>query len=867
LANDRYHQLVGHRELIGKSVREAFPEVDGQGFFELLDRVYATGEPFVGKDMRIMLRGQPGHPLDERFLDFVYQPTRDPDGAVTGIFAHGIDLTDRKRLEERARAMLESITDAFFSLDSGWRFTYVNKQAEKVLGRGPGDLLGKSLWAEYPGLHGSDIERAYHRAVDEQVAVSVTAFYPDHDRWYEVHAYPAPDGISVYFRDVTEAKRAEAEMRESEAKFRQLADAMPQIVWAAGPDGTLNYYNRRWFEYINLSPAATEEARWDRYIHPDDLKSAYDTWAESIQSGRPYGIEFRVRRADGEYRWFLARALPVRDDGGKVLRWFGTCTDIHDRKLAEAALRHSRDQVEIVVKGANVGVWYCPLPFDKLIWDETVKEHFHLPRDADVTIDTFYQRLHPDDRERTRQTIEASIGRRQPYDIDYRTVSADGQKVKWVRASGRGFYDAAGNPTRFDGITIDMTERVRAEERVSRLYAVAAALSEAVTPKDVARVAVHQGIAAVGATAGSLALLAEGSGYLEMAGSVGYPPEVIARWQRFPLDAPIPLAEAVRRGEPVYTESPEERLVRYPALAPVNALQGTHASACLPLTTGGRAVGVLGLSFDRPGGFSPDDREFMLSLGRQCGQALERARLFEAERRARAEAERASRMKDEFLATLSHELRTPLNAILGWSQILAGGGRDPEDVAEGLGVIERNARAQTTIIEDLLDMSRIISGKVRLDVQRVDLTAVVHAAVETVKPAADAKGVRLQLVLDAAAGPVSGDSSRLQQVFWNLLSNGVKFTPRGGRVQVLLERVNSHLQVSVIDTGEGIKPDFLPHVFDRFRQSDGSTTRRHGGLGLGLAIVKQLVELHGGEIRAKSPARGRGRHSRCPCRS
>ena len=231
--------------------------------------------------------------------------------------------------------------------------------------------------------------------------------------------------------------------------------------------------------------------------------------------------------------------------------------------------------------------------------------------------------------------------------------------------------------------------------------------------------------------------------------------------------------------------------------------------------------------------------------------------LLESERAARAEAERAGRMKDEFLATLSHELRTPLNAILGWAQILTGN-KDEADLAEGLQTIERNARAQTQIIEDLLDMSRIISGKVRLDVQRIDLAVVVQSAVETLKPAAEARGVRLQAILDSVSGPVSGDPNRLRQVFWNLLSNAVKFTPRSGRVQVLLERVESHLEVSVIDTGEGIASEFLPHVFDRFRQADATTTRRHGGLGLGLAIVKQLVELHGGTIRATSAGPGKG---------
>jgi PAS domain S-box-containing protein len=238
---------------------------------------------------------------------------------------------------------------------------------------------------------------------------------------------------------------------------------------------------------------------------------------------------------------------------------------------------------------------------------------------------------------------------------------------------------------------------------------------------------------------------------------------------------------------------------------------------------------------------------------------LQRDNLLEAERAARSAAERASLLKDEFLATLSHELRTPLNGILGWSQVMQQANTDPEVIAQGLEVIERNARAQSEIIEDLLDMSRIISGKVRLDVQRLDLSSVVQSAVETARPTADAKGIRLQTVIDPLnGGVVSGDVNRLQQVLWNLLSNAVKFTPKGGRIQVLLERVNSHLEISVIDTGEGIKAEFLPFVFDRFRQADASTTRRHGGLGLGLSIVKQLVELHGGSVRVSSGGSGKG---------
>ena len=224
----------------------------------------------------------------------------------------------------------------------------------------------------------------------------------------------------------------------------------------------------------------------------------------------------------------------------------------------------------------------------------------------------------------------------------------------------------------------------------------------------------------------------------------------------------------------------------------------------------------------------------------------------DTERGKRTEAERLGRIKDEFLANLSHEIRTPLNAILGWSQILVPGKSTEAELVEGLEVITRNARTQAKLIDDLLDMSRIISGKMRLDVQRVDLPAVIDAAIEAVTLAAQAKGLSLQKVVDPIAGPVMGDPNRLQQVVWNLLSNAIKFTPRGGRVQVVVERSNSHVELSISDTGKGIPAAFLPRVFERFSQADNSATKSYAGLGLGLAIVKSLAELHGGSVRVKS---------------
>ncbi|WP_414550819.1 PAS domain S-box protein [Anabaena sp. CCY 0017] len=236
----------------------------------------------------------------------------------------------------------------------------------------------------------------------------------------------------------------------------------------------------------------------------------------------------------------------------------------------------------------------------------------------------------------------------------------------------------------------------------------------------------------------------------------------------------------------------------------------------------------------------------------------ERSHVLESESLARREAERASHLKDEFLLTLSHELRTPLNAILGWSHLLRPGKMDQDKIEHGLKVIERNVRSQVQLIDDLLDMSRMISGKLNLNRQCVDLISVIESALETVYLSAQAKKISLDAVLDPFASNVSGDSARLQQIIWNLLSNAIKFTPKGGRVEVVLQRVESHVEISVSDTGPGIPPEFVPYIFDRFRQADSSTTRNHGGLGLGLAIVKHLTELHGGSVRLKSPSNGQG---------
>ena len=297
------------------------------------------------------------------------------------------------------------------------------------------------------------------------------------------------------------------------------------------------------------------------------------------------------------------------------------------------------------------------------------------------------------------------------------------------------------------------------------------------------------------------------------------------------------------------------------------AAHGLAACCSTPIISSeGSVLGTVAMYYREPHTPSEHDRGLIRSATHLAGIVLEKDRVdqrlrnsLEAEQAARGEVEHASRMKDEFLATLSHELRTPLNAILGWTRLLNVKPGVADDVRQGMAVIERNARAQATIIQDLLDMSAIISGKVRLDSQPLDIATVVQASIDTAMPAAQAKQITVEAAIDAAEPVmVAGDSSRLQQVLWNLLSNAVKFTPRGGRISVRVTRDAANAEIEVSDTGAGITPAFLPYVFDRFRQADASTTRRHGGLGLGLSIVKQLVELHGGTIRVSSEGDGKG---------
>ncbi|MEH2175354.1 ATP-binding protein [Nostoc sp.] len=477
---------------------------------------------------------------------------------------------------EVAKAHLETviagIQDQFFVLDREWRYSFVNEQVADVVGIPKEELLGRIIWEVFPDMVKSEFDTQVHRAIAENTVVQFEYFYAPWQRWFESRVYPFGEGVSIFVTEISDRKQAEKALRESEEKFRNMADNAPFMVWVTDTNSYCTYLSQSWYDFTGQSEEMGLGFGWLNAVHPEDYNDARSVFLEASSSYSAFRLEYRLRRKDGKYRSCIDAANP----------WFGV----------------------------------------------------------------------------------------------------DGEFKGYI------------------GSVIDITERKVAE--------------------------------------------------------------------------------------------------------------------------------------------------------------AERDRLLELEQAARTEAERANRIKDEFLAVLSHELRSPLNPILGWARLLQTREFDAAAIKKAIATIERNAQLQAQLIEDLLDVSRILQGKLNLKMLPVNLVLVIEAGLETVRLAAEAKNIQIQTMLDAAFGQVLGDSGRLQQVIWNLLSNAVKFTPEGGKIDIQLECVDAQAQITVSDTGKGISPEFLPYVFEYFRQADGTTTRKFGGLGLGLAIVRHLTELHGGTIQAESLGEGQG---------
>jgi PAS domain S-box-containing protein len=797
-----------------------------------------------------------------------------------------------RQANARMENMLESLTEAFCAVDFDWRITYVNGRALQLLAplnKTREGLLGKRLWDEFEELGGSNLAAEMERAMRSRQTGSREFFYPRLAIWIEARMYPSPDGLTLYFHDVTRRradqqalidgnsrlqvalaagrlgdwrwdaasdrvslgeraaeilglapyepyawpelrarldepdretvrrevlhafashtdlniecrllpdggqahwialvgrvdyadpalrdsvtgmtgvmqdisarKNAEDSLRQSEEVLRALANTIPQLAWMAQADGAIVWFNERWYEYSGTTPENATGWGWQDTVEPDALPAMLEHWRASIRSGAPFEMEFPIRGADGQYRWFLTRVNAVRDRNGKVVRWFGTNTDVDQVKRVEQALREESKVLELLNSTGGA-----------LASTRDLRSLLQVATDAASGI------------------AGARFGA-----FFYHGRESDGPALLPQFSL---YTLSGGTANQFQSF---------GEPQASALFGPSFRGAGLIRSSDI-------------------------------------------------LD------------DPRYGRSPTQFTL-------LSGGPTVRSYLAVPVTAGsGEVLGTMFFGHPEPGVFTERTERIVRGIAAQAAVALDNTRLYEAaqqaaeerkvllesEREARAEAERSSQMKDEFLATLSHELRTPLSAILGWAQVLRRGGKDESDLQRGLQTIERNARAQAQLIEDLLDMSRITSGKVLLDMQTLNPHGFLDAAIETVRPAADAKNIRIEKRFASHPGMIAGDPARLQQVVWNLLSNAIKFTPRGGTVTVELEARDGSVVVTVRDTGVGIRPEFITHVFERFRQADASMTRRHGGLGLGLAIVKHLIEQHGGTVRADSPGEGLG---------
>jgi PAS domain S-box-containing protein len=686
-------------------------------------------------------------------------------------------------------------------------------------------------------------------------------------------------------------QRAEEELERTKEALRESQERLTAALSAAGT-GTFRWnlqtnrveWDGNLDRLFGLNPGRATPTlnSFVTAMHPDDRPAVLAAGERSARDGSDFDLEFRVLWRDGSEHWIRIQAKPFFDDAGKPLYMTGACADITTSKQAAEALRENEERLRAIFNQAAVGIAIATLEGQFLDMNAKFSQILGYSGDELRGL-TLAAITHPDDLSNTsiamRQLLDGAIAE---YSLEKRYVRKDASVV-WSLSTVTLLKDAKGEPQRIIGVIEDITARKQAESALQEETRVLELLNE--TGKAVAsqldlqplvQAATDAATTLSGAEFGAFfynASDAEGDAF-ELYTLSGAPRSAFATFGK-------PRATAVFG--PTFRGAPAVRIAdvlsdpRHGTMSPHYGMPIGHLPvrsylAVAVKSRSGEVIGGLFFGHSQPNMFTDRAERLIVGVAAQTGIAIDNARLYEAaqqaaaerkallesERAARAEAERMSAIKDEFLATLSHELRTPLNAILGWAHMLQSESPDRVDLVKGLQTIERNARAQTLLIDDLLDMSRITSGKLRLEIQTVQPASFIEAAVETVRPAADAKSIRLELSLDPGAGPIAADAGRMQQVVWNILSNAIKFTPSDGAVRIQLARAATHIELRVSDTGVGISPGFMPHLFERFRQGDASSSRRYSGLGLGLSIVKSLVELHGGTVAVTSTGEGQG---------
>jgi PAS domain S-box-containing protein len=637
----------------------------------------------------------------------------------------------------------------------------------------------------------------------------------------------------------------------------QVVESSDDAIVSKDLDGIITSWNRAAEQMFGYT-AAEAVGRSIRMIIPDDRGTEEDMVLARIRQGKAVGHFETIRqRKDGVLIPISLTVSPIRDEAGTVVGASKIARDISDRKRADAAAR----RLAAVIEWSDDAIITKNLDSIITSWNPAAERMFGYT-EAEA-LGQSIRMLIPQDLQSEEDSVLARIRAGEMLD-HYETVRRrkDGSLLS-ISLTVSPIRNDEGQIVGASKIARDITERSRllavATEQAAitqKLGDVGSALASTLDRDTIVQKVTDTAMELTNAEFGTLLYKVRGSHSGEadvLYAASGVRKKAVAELLQTRTTA---VPGAMWRGQGTVRIEDVTEDQDYGESGSWFDLPAGHPPVrsylAVPVkSVYGEVVGALCFGHSRVGVFSDQHERLAERIAAWASVALENSRLY-------SEAQDANRMKDEFLAVLSHELRTPLNAIVGYARLLRGGILSAEKAARGLETLERNATWLTQIVEDVLDVSRIVTGKIRLDVQPVELPLIVDNAVATVQPTADAKGVRLQSIVDPGVGPVSGDPDRLQQVVWNLLTNAVKFTPKGGRVHVRLERVDSHVEVVVSDTGSGIRQDFLPYVFERFRQGDPGTTRKTGGLGLGLAIVRHIVEMHGGSVHASSGGEGQG---------
>jgi len=651
---------------------------------------------------------------------------------------------------------------------------------------------------------------------------------------------------------IAQREHVDATLRESEAGWRTLIEHAPEAILSheGGVDRIVEANGNavRLFGMPRERLLGMGMVELSAPIQPGGVPAAARVREveQRALAGEAPVLEWLVRTATG--RLVPCEVRLVRLPGTRT-RLRSSITDISERKRAEEALRASEAALAEAQRIAGMGSWELDLDSGRVRYSSGLYHLLGVPADTDAPLgEILGAHVHPDDRAAVEEVTAHAVRHAAPYALDHRGIGRDGAEL-CVHHQGDVVRDADGRPVRYVATIVDVTERTRAErERAELLAREQAARRDAEAARERLTLLVDASV--------RLAASLEIEATLETVSRLAVPQR--ARWSAvWVLEGDggarrVDAGDVPRPGDPVRAEV-ESLVGQVLHSGAVRLRQQPHGPLLIvPLRVRDRVIGALAwVAGAGAPGYADDDLALAADLARRGALALEAARLYE-------EAQSTNRLKDEFLATLSHELRTPLAAVLGWASLIRSDGLGPEEVNEALEAIERNARAQSRLVDDVLEVSRIVTGKIRLTRRPIELAPTIRSAVEALRPSAQEKRIQLTVDVPEAPAVVLGDADRLQQVWSNLLSNAIKFTPPGGTVSVALRTAGPLFEVAVHDTGEGIAPEVLPHVFERFRQGDSSNTRRHGGLGLGLALVRHFVELLGGAVEAHSEGPGRG---------